>query len=120
MRKTVGYLRYETEDQLLLLNQLYSLLRLYTNFFQPVTKLVFKERVNSKVKKHYDEAKTPLRRVLDASAIDDSIKQSLKDQYEELNPAELKRQMVTIQNQLIEMMTLKNDSIPYPKEVNLV
>jgi hypothetical protein len=54
VRKTVGYCRYETEDELLLLNQLYSLLRLYTNFFQPVTKLVFKERVNSKVKKHYD------------------------------------------------------------------
>jgi len=120
VRKTVGYLRYETEDELLLLNQLYSLLRLYTNFFQPVTKLVFKERVNSKVKKHYDEAKTPLMRVLDASSIDDSIKQSLKDQYEELNPAELKRQIVKIQNQLIEMVTLKNDSISYPKEVNLV
>ena len=62
----------------------------------------------------------PLMRVLDASSIDDSIKQSLKDQYEELNPAELKRQIVKIQNQLIEMVTLKNDSIPYPKEVNLV
>jgi hypothetical protein len=120
VRKTVGYLRYETEDELLLLNQLYSLLRLYTNFFQPVTKLVFKERVNSKVKKHCDEAKTPLMRVLDASSIDDSIKQSLKDQYEELNPAELKRQIVKIQNQWIEMVTLKNDSIPHPKEVNLV
>ncbi|BER91888.1 transposase family protein [Atrimonas thermophila] len=120
VRKTVGYCRYETEDELLLLNQLYSLLRLYTNFFQPVTKLVFKERVNSKVKKHYDEAKTPLMRVLDASSIDNSLKQSLKDQYEELNPAELKRQIVKIQNQLIEMVTLKNDSIPYPKEVNLV
>lgn len=120
VRKTVGYLRYETEDELLLLNQLYSLLRLYTNFFQPVTKLVFKERVNSKVKKHCDEAKTPLMRVLDASSIDDSIKQSLKDQYEELNPAELKRQIVKIQNQWIEMVTLKNDSIPHPEEVNLV
>ncbi|NLJ38785.1 MAG: transposase, partial [Candidatus Atribacteria bacterium] len=59
VRKTVGYCRYETEDELLLLNQLYSLLRLYTNFFQPDTKLVFKEQVNRKVKKHDDEAKTP-------------------------------------------------------------
>jgi hypothetical protein len=48
------------------------------------------------------------------------MKQSLKDQYEELNPAELKRQLVKIQNQLIKMVTLKNDSVPYPKEVNLV
>ena len=33
---------------------------------------------------------------------------------------ELKRQIVKIQNQLIEMVTLKNDSVPSPKEVNLV
>ena len=52
VRKRVGYLRYETEDQLLLLNQLYSLLGLDTPFFPPVTKLVFQERVNSKVKRN--------------------------------------------------------------------
>jgi hypothetical protein len=120
VRKTVGSLRYETEDELLLLHQLYSLLPLYTHFFPPVTKLVFKERVHSKVKKHYDEPKTPLRRVIDSPLIDNSMKQALQDQYEELNPAELKRQIVKIQNQLIEMVTFKNDSVPYPKEVNLV
>jgi len=120
VRKTVGYLRYETEEELSLLNQLYAFLRLYTNFFQPVTKLISKERVKSKVKKQYDEPKTPLMRVLGSPLVDDSMKQSLQDQYEELNPAELKRQIVKIQNQLIEMVTFKNDSVSYPKEVNLV
>ncbi|MCX6089924.1 MAG: hypothetical protein NTX88_06085 [Candidatus Atribacteria bacterium] len=120
VRKTVGYLRYETEEELSLLNQLYALLRFYTNFFQPVTKLVSKERVKSKVKKHYDEPKNPLMRVIESPSIDDSIKKSLQDQYEALNPAEPKRQIVTIQNQLIEMVALKNNSLPYPKEVNLV
>jgi len=120
VRKTVGYLRYETEEELSLLNQLYAFLRLYTNFFQPVTKLISKERVKSKVRKHYDEPKTPLMRVLGSPLVDDSMKQSLQDQYEELNPAELKRQIVKIQNQLIEMVTFKNDSVSYPKEVNLV
>lgn len=120
VRKTVGYCRYETEDELLLLNQLYSLLRLYTNFFQPVTKLVFKERVNSKVKKQYDTPKTPFLRVIDSPSVDKTIKQSLHNQYDELNPAALKRQIVTIQNQLIDLVAFKNDSIPFPKEVNLV
>jgi hypothetical protein len=36
VRKAVGYTS-ETEEGLLLLNQLYTVLRLYTNFFQPVT-----------------------------------------------------------------------------------
>ena len=89
-------------------------------FFQPVTKLVSKERVKSKVKKQYDEPKTLLMRVLDSPSVDDSMKQSLQDQYEKLNPAELKRQIVKIQNQLIEMVSLKNDSVPHSKEVNVV
>jgi len=110
VRKTVGYLRYETEDELLLLNQLHFLLRLDTHFFPPVTKLVFKD----------DESKTPLRRVIGSPLIDNSMKQALQDQYEELHPAELKRQIVKIQNQWIEMVTFKNDSVPYPEEVNLV
>ena len=91
VRKTVGYLRYETEEELSLLNQLYAFLRLYTNFFQPVTKLIFQERVKSKVKKQYDEPKTPLMRVLGSPSVDKTIKQSLQDQYDALNPAALKK-----------------------------
>lgn len=120
VRKAVGYCRYETEEELLLLNQLYAVLRLYTNFFQPVTKLIFKERIKSKVKKQYDTPKTPFLRVIDSPSVDKTIKQSLHNLYDELNPAALKRQIVTIQNQLIDLAAFKNDSIPFPKEVNLV
>jgi hypothetical protein len=120
VRKAIGYCRYETKEELLLLNELYSVLRLYTNFFQPVTKLIFKERIKSKVKKHYDTPKTPFLRVIDSPSVDETIKQSLHHQYDELNPAELKRQMVQIQNQFVDLVSLKNDSILSPKEVNLV
>ena len=120
MRKAIGYCRYETKEELLLLNQLYAVLRLYTNFFQPVTKLIFKERIKSKVKKHYDTPKTPFLRVIDSPSVDKTIKQSLHHQYDELNPAELKRQIAQIQNQLIDIVALKNDSLSSPKEVNLV
>jgi len=57
VRKAVGYYRYETKKELEILNELYKVLRLYTNFFQPVMKLVKKTRVGSKVIKRYDEAK---------------------------------------------------------------
>lgn len=60
----MGYGRYDTDEELQLLNELYSYLRLYLNLFQPVRKLIKKERVGSKIKKQYDEAKTPYRRVL--------------------------------------------------------
>jgi hypothetical protein len=42
VRKTVGYFRYDTEEELKLLNQIYKYLRLYTNYFKPTTKLVSK------------------------------------------------------------------------------
>jgi len=59
IRRAVGYSRYDTDKELNILNELYSYLRLYVNFFQPVRKLIKKERIGSKVIKRYDEAKTP-------------------------------------------------------------
>ena len=120
VRKTVGYLRYDTEEELSLLNQLYAIVRLYTNFFLPVTKCVSKVRRGSKVIKHYDAPQTPLMRVLASPCIDDSVKQSLKKQNETLNPAALKREITTLQDQLMEIASRKNDLISYPKEVHLV
>jgi hypothetical protein len=43
---------------------LYDDLRLYVNYFQPVLKLIGKERVEGKTMQRYDGAATPFRRVL--------------------------------------------------------
>ena len=51
VRPAVGYARYDSAMQQQLLNTLYGQLRLYTNYFQPVMKLVSKERIGAKVKK---------------------------------------------------------------------
>ena len=69
VRRAVGYQRFETEVQLGLLNQLYELLDLYTNFFQPSMKLQSKERHGARVKKTYDKARTPYQRLLTSSFI---------------------------------------------------
>jgi hypothetical protein len=44
VRRAVGYQRFDTEQQLALLNEVYELLDLYNNFFQPSMKLQSKER----------------------------------------------------------------------------
>src|SRR5207247_153044 len=49
VRRAVGYARYDTLEQLRLLNKLYSVLRLYTNFFQPVMKLIATDRNGAEV-----------------------------------------------------------------------
>ena len=107
VRRAVGYLRYDTDEELGILNELYSYLRLYINFFIPVRKCISKTRQGSKTKKNYDEAKTPYRRVLECIGIDDKIKARLRCQYDGLNPAELKRKITALQNRLLKLSALK-------------
>ena len=54
VRRLVGYLRHDTEEERKLLEQIYSLSRLYYNFFQVNMKLIKKERIGSQVTKRHD------------------------------------------------------------------
>jgi len=93
VRQVVGYDRFEGQEACEALAALYQLVRLYTNFFQPSMKLQNKERLGSKVKKTYDDAKTPYQRVLESAAIREEVKEALRTQYLSLNPVALLRQM---------------------------
>ncbi len=59
VRQLVGYERYESASAYQALQALYEVIRLYINFFQPSMKLVAKERVESRVKKTYDQPRRP-------------------------------------------------------------
>ncbi|MGM0367882.1 MAG: integrase catalytic domain-containing protein [Actinomycetota bacterium] len=107
VRRAVGYLRYDTEEELKVLNELYLYLGYYTNFFQPVVKLVEKTRNGSRVSKKYDVATTPYRRVLMSKDIDDNVKENLKKEYDVLNPADLKRKISRLQDKLLKLNSLK-------------
>jgi hypothetical protein len=61
-------------------------MRRYTNFFQPVMKLIRKERVGAKVKKTYARPCTPYQRLASSSALSKHAKQQLRAQYASLNP----------------------------------
>lgn len=100
VRQLVGYDRYEGTVAFQKLEALYRVVRLYVNFFQPVMKLTSKERVGSKVKKHYDVAKTPYQRVLESEHVAEASKQALRRRYAELNPAALLRDIETLQQDL--------------------
>lgn len=111
VRRAVGYHRYDTPQQLRLLNQLYSHLRLYTNYFQPVMKLEEKIRVGSKVKKRYDQPKTPYQRVLESPQVEKENrenKEKLNQEYAKLNPAELRRRIITLQIKLRKLAAKEN------------
>jgi len=90
VRHTVGYDRLETQEELALLSSIYSDLRLYINFFQPVLKLISKQRVDDKTIHTYDLATTPFRRVLALDSIPVQIKARITEQYFHLNPVALR------------------------------
>lgn len=101
VRRAAGYARYDSPAQLRLLNELYRSLRLYTNYFQPVMKLVKKERTGAKVKKRYDRAQTPYQRLLASGALSEAARQLMQTEYAQLNPAELKRTLNRLQAKLL-------------------
>jgi hypothetical protein len=100
IRKTVGYYRYDKPEQLALLTAFYQVLRLYTNFFQPVMKLAEKIRCGSRLTRRYDTPKTPYHRILAHPAVSGDVKAHLEAQYQQLNVVQLKRELNRIQAQL--------------------
>lgn len=99
VRKYIGYERYDCPESVAVMNELYEMLRLYINFFQPTYKLIRKEKrvlrangtqAHKPYKRIYDKIRTPYQRVLDREDISDEVKQKLQGQYETLNPKVLR------------------------------
>ena len=95
VRQVIGYERYDTEEELQVINQLYLCeLRLYKNFFQTTYKLEKKHWEGSKRERSYEkQLKTPYQRILESKDISEESKVKLKKIYENLNPADLKRRI---------------------------
>lgn len=93
IRNWLGYRRYDTKEQLEMINDLYTNeLRLFNNFFRPVMKIKSKEKINNSVyKKRYDIAQTPYQRILNSAKISKATKEELTQIYLSLNPVQLKR-----------------------------
>jgi hypothetical protein len=114
VRQTVGYARYETEEEVALLAQLYEKLRLLINFFYPSMKLLEKKRVNGRIRKRYDSPKTPAARLLACPGVSASSKRQLRQQMRTLDPLLLKGQITQIQNRLLKLVRAKNMKVLYP------
>jgi len=103
VRQFIGYRRYETDEELALLEKIYPLVMLYHNFFSPMMRLEEKERDGSKVRRRYSTATTPYQRLLASNGhIDEPTKESLRREYESTNPAGLLREIMTLLHDLEE------------------
>ncbi|WP_408016227.1 integrase catalytic domain-containing protein [Rhodococcus artemisiae] len=107
VRTVVGYHRYDTSAELLVLNDIWVLQSSLSNFFCPQQKLISKVRDGAKVTKKYDTATTPHRRVERHDAVTAEDKAILADTYVTLNPAAIQRQIQALTAELLTLTTAK-------------
>ena len=72
---------------------MYDALRLWTNHWQPVMKLIGKERVGAKLRKRYDVARTPYQRLRESRDLSLPRRQRLEAEHAHLAPVALKQQL---------------------------
>jgi hypothetical protein len=100
VRQVVGYDRFEDRLASRQLTELYRALRLYVNCFQPSMKLASKEREGSHVRRTYDQAQTPMQRLLDSGIVAEAKQQELLRITEALDPMRLLAQLEQLQKAL--------------------
>jgi transposase InsO family protein len=90
VRKLLGWDRYDTRHAAEAINDLYiNEMHLFMNLFMPSMKLLTKERVGSKLKRVYEEPKTPCERVIESKQGDPEKMQALERLKDRLDPFSL-------------------------------
>lgn len=113
VRRTVWYLRYDTEEEVLLMNRIYQSLRLFTNFFLPVMQLTHKTRQGAKVTRSYDTPCSPYERVLASPCITEEAKEALRAQYQCLDPVALHDTILADERHLRDLVLTKKQVQPH-------
>ncbi len=97
VRQVVGYDRFTGEFAYRQLTELYRALRVYVNCFQPSMKLQTKQREGSKVRRTYDQAQTPMQRLLASGMLSQKKQQELLQITRALDPLRLLQQLEQLQ-----------------------
>ncbi len=100
VRQQVGYLRFDTERELTLLNEIWAFDALFTNYLLAQQKLIEKHRHGAKVTKRYDRAQTPHQRASAHVEIADAGRSAMDAVFADLHLAALYDQ---IQNLALEL-----------------
>ena len=93
IRAYFGNERLDTLAQCEAMNSIYDQMWVYYNLFQPVLHLACKEVVEGKVKRQWDEAKTPCQRLLEKGILADEPRASLETLYAQTNPRQLRQRI---------------------------
>ncbi len=100
VRKIVGHDRLVSALAYQQLGELYQALRLLVNYFQPSMKCQSKQDEEEQMRRVYDEAKTPLQRVLLSGILSEQRTQELQEAAEHLDPLKLAWHLEDLQRAL--------------------
>ena len=103
VRRIVGYYRFEGDAARMVMAALYERYNALVNFFFPSMKIISKRRVEAKVVKKYDAAKTPYCRLMENSDVSEAVKAELCRRKNSFDLQQLLEATHTLQNKLISM-----------------
>ena len=102
VRKSAFRYRYDTPEELALLNELWGFVNLRKNLFLPTKKATgWRTTQAGRNTRTYDDPKTPYQRVIDSGVLAAEQAQRLQVLYTQTNPADLTRNINRIQHALI-------------------
>ena len=98
VRRIVGYYRFEGEAARMVMADLYEQYNKLVNFFFPSMKIIAKKRIDAKVIKKYDAAKTPYCRLMESSDVSEAAKAELCRRKNRLDLQQLLETTQCLQN----------------------
>lgn len=117
VRELVGYLRYDTPAELTLLNEIWELDRIFTNYLLPQQKLLSKHRYGAKVSKKHDAGATPHQRAIRHEKMRKRPIITMNAASKRIKPAALSRQILDLTGRL-ETLSVAKKPAPAKPAVN--
>lgn len=120
VRKHDFYWRYDTPEELELLNQMWRLVSLRLNFFTPTRKPIdYITMANGRRRRIYDDPKTPWQRVQDSGIVTPDQITQVEQRIAGVNPADLTRQINQIRSELTRIAKARTEALAASKPLDL-
>ena len=110
VRKLVGYRRFTSAAQCEVLRELYEVAADFRNFFQPAMKLKEKVREGGKVRRVYEEPRTPYQRLLALGRLKPQQRRAVEERYRRLDPVELRHRIEQLRAQLFDLLEREGEA----------
>ncbi len=117
VRELVGYLRFDTEAELGILNEIWELDRIFTNYLLAQQQLVSKVRHGAKITKRHDRAATPFTRTCARSDLSEASRVTMNEAMAAVRPGALYRSIRELTERL-ERLALSKAPTPVKPPVN--